>query len=60
MVCSEKSRGERTQPQGDLMLVVWDLETCFPRFMCCFSSDRKSVMHLQLESGTWNWDRLVL
>ncbi len=33
-------------------------ETCFPSFMCCLLLDRKSVIHLQVESGTLNWESL--
>ena len=34
-------------------------ETCFPSFTCCFLSDRKSVIHLQVESGTLSWESCV-
>jgi len=31
-------------------------EMCFPSSICCFLSDRKSVIHLQVESGTLSWE----
>ena len=54
----EKSRGERTQPCGEPLLMVSGLEVGFPSFSCCFLSDRKSVIHLQVESGTLSWESL--
>ncbi|KAF7643464.1 hypothetical protein LDENG_00239040 [Lucifuga dentata] len=30
-----------------------DSETCLPSLTCCQLSDRKSVIHLQVESGSW-------
>ena len=57
-VYREKSRGERTQPWGDPVLIVWDTDKCFPSFTRCFLSDRKSVIHLQVELGTWSWESL--
>ena len=38
----EKSRGERTQPWGEPVLMVRD-SVCLPSLMCCFLSDRKYV-----------------
>ena len=35
--------------------MVQDSEMCFPSLTCCFLSDRKSVIHLQVESGTASW-----
>ena len=47
-VYREENRGERPQP---LVLMVRGSETCFPSFTHCLLSDRKSVIHLQIESG---------
>lgn len=41
------------------MLMVMESETCFPSYMCCFLSDRKSVIHLQVETSTLSWDNGV-
>uniref|UniRef100_A0A8C6KC52 L1 transposable element RRM domain-containing protein n=1 Tax=Nothobranchius furzeri TaxID=105023 RepID=A0A8C6KC52_NOTFU len=54
----EKSRGERTQPCGEPVLTVRRSETFFPSLTCCFLSVRKSVIHLQMGSGTFIWDIL--
>jgi len=35
-------------------------ETCFPSLTCCFLSVRKSVIHLQVESGTLTPFRLLI
>ena len=58
LVYREKSRGEGTQPWGEPVLMVWESETCFPSLTCCLLSDRKSVIHLQVESGTLSWESL--
>src|SRR4029434_5650452 len=59
-VYREKSRGERTQPWGEPVLIVLESETCFPSLTRCLLSDRKSVIHLQVESGTLSWESLSL
>ena len=46
----EKSRGERTQPWGEPVLIDWKSETCSHSFTCCFLSDRKSVILLMKQS----------
>ena len=51
-VYREKSRGERTQPWGEPVLMSCELKMCFPSFTCCFLSDRKSVIHLQVVRHT--------
>lgn len=40
----QKSRGDR------MVLMVQGAEMCFFHFMCCLLLDRKSVVHLQVES----------
>jgi len=55
-VYREKSRGERTQPRGEPVLMVRESETCFPSLMCCFLLDRRSVF--QVESCTLSWESL--
>ena len=35
-----------------------DAETCVPSLTYCFLSDRKSEIHLQVESGTFSWESL--
>jgi len=38
--------------------MVGDSETCFPSLTCCFLLDRKSVIHLQVDSGMLSWESL--
>src|SRR4029434_10371696 len=38
--------------------MVLESETYFPSLTCCLLSDRKSVIHLQVESGTLSWESL--
>src|SRR4029434_10068047 len=52
LVYREKSRGESTQPCGAPVLMVRGSETSLPSLTRCFLSDRKSVIHLQVGSGT--------
>ena len=40
------------------MLMVLESKMCFPSFKCCLLSDRKSVIHLQMESGMCSWEGL--
>jgi len=38
------------------VLMVQESEICFPSITCCFLLDRKSVIHLQVESGMLHWE----
>src|SRR4029434_7994090 len=38
--------------------MVLESETYFPSLTCCLLLDRKSVIHLQVESGTLSWESL--
>ncbi len=58
LVYREKRRWERTQPWGEPVLMVRGSETSFPILTCCFMSDRKSMIHLLVKSGTFNWESL--
>ncbi len=51
-VYREKSSGERTQPWGAPVLIVWVLDENFPSITTCCLSIRKLVIHWQTEVGT--------
>uniref|UniRef100_A0A8P4KKD0 Ig-like domain-containing protein n=1 Tax=Dicentrarchus labrax TaxID=13489 RepID=A0A8P4KKD0_DICLA len=44
---------------GVYFCAVRESDTFSPSFTCCFPSDRKSVIHLQVESGTVSWESLL-
>ncbi len=48
----EKNSGERTQPWGALVLIVWVLDENCPRLTSCCLSVRKLAIHWQTEEGT--------
>lgn len=50
LVTGGEKRGDRTQSWGNMM--VLESESCCPSLTCCLLSVRKSVIHLQMESGT--------
>ena len=57
--CTVRREGEKEHSLGgDPVLMVHESETCDPSLTCCFLSDRKSVIHLQMESGTLSWESL--
>lgn len=51
-------QGDGGKAQHWAALMTWESETCFLSFTYCFLSERKSVIHLQVESGTLMWESL--